>query len=92
MPAAAFLDACSEARRTVEHPARLVPAIIRASEPYASQLRRRLAREEAQWANRNAPRLATRDMPAGPEDRAEVAELMRGLVEKLSANQVSRDE
>ncbi len=91
IPAAAFLDACAAARRVVEHPARLVPTIIRESEPYAGQLRRRLAREESEWANRNALRIAAHRTPE-PDDRAAVAEMMRGLVSSLSANQATRDE
>lgn len=90
MPAAALLIACSEARKTVEHPAKLIPTIIRQSEPYASQLRRRLVREEAQWSNRHAPRLRA-DVAEPADDRAEVAELMRGLVQSLSTSGDSRD-
>lgn len=90
IPAAAFLDACAEARKIVEHPARLVPAIVRASEPYASQLRRRLVREEAQWANRGAPRIAA--TIADPVDETpEVAELMRGLIASLKSGEAGRD-
>lgn len=92
MPAAAFVSACAEARKVVEHPAKLVPTIIRCSEPFASQLRRKLVRAEAEWANRNAPRLTVVPGADEADDRAEVAEMMRGLVEKLSANQADRDE
>lgn len=91
MPAAAFLDACAAARKVVEHPARIIPTIMRESEPYAGQLRRRLAREEAEWVNRNAPRLPAVKPDDAPDDRAEIAEMMRGLVESLSANKASPD-
>jgi hypothetical protein len=91
MPAAAFLDACAAARKIVEHPARLIPTIIRESEPLAGQLRRRLAREEAEWANRHAPRLAAPPENPEPDDRPEIAEMMRGLIDSLSANRVTTD-
>lgn len=86
MPAAAFLDACAAARKVVEHPARLVPTIIRESEPWAGQLRRRLEREEAEWANRNAPRLSAAPVQAEAGDRDEVASMMGELIRNLSAN------
>lgn len=86
MPAAAFIDACAAARKVVEHPAKIIPTIVRESEPYAGQLRRRLEREEAQWANRAAPRLTAVPIEE-VDDSAEVAEMMRDLVQSLSAKQ-----
>lgn len=87
IPEAAFLDATAKARKTVEHPAKLVPAIIRESQDYADLLRKRLAREEAQWANRNAPRLVNQKTPEPWEqDREEVAGMMAKLTRSLKVN------
>lgn len=85
MPAEAFLAACKEARRIVDHPAKLVPAIIREGALLTDLLNRRYRRELASWENRNAPRI-----PAQPEpweaEREEVAALMADLRAKLAAN------
>lgn len=85
MPAEAFASACKEARRIVDHPAKLVPAIIREGEVLSRLLTRRYRRELKEWENRNAPRL-----PAQPEpweaEREEVAAMMADLRAKLSVN------
>jgi hypothetical protein len=87
MPGPAFLDACAAARRTVEHPAKLIPAIIREGKEWGDLLRRRYQREQAQWENQNAPRL-TADTTPQPEpweaDRDEVKGMMAELVSSLS--------
>lgn len=85
IPGAAFVDACATARRIVEHPAKLIPTIIRESEMYGGVLKRRAEREEAQWSNRNAPRLTAERTPEPWEaDKEEVAALMGELVSSLS--------
>lgn len=87
IPAPAFLDATAKARKLVDHPAKLVPAIIRESQDHADILRKRLAREEAQWANRSAPRLRNQKTPEPWEqDRDEVAAMMSKLTRRLKAN------
>lgn len=84
IPARPFLDACATARRIVEHPAKLVPTIVRESQEVADIFRRRLAREEAAWANRSAPRLASPDRaPRNPNESAEVGSMMSDLIAKL---------
>lgn len=86
IPETAFLDATAKARKTVDHPAKLVPTIIRESQEYADLLRQRLRREEAQWANRSAPRLEGQKTPEPWEqDREEVAGMMASLTRKLRA-------
>ena len=62
IPSAAFLDACRQARRGIDHPAKLIPYIVRESEEYGRLLRSRLSSEKARWENQNAPRL---EAPAG---------------------------
>ena len=47
IPSAAFLDACRQARRGIDHPAKLIPYIVRESEEYGRLLRNRLASEIA---------------------------------------------
>ncbi|AJA07438.1 hypothetical protein SKP52_02515 [Sphingopyxis fribergensis] len=83
IPARPFVDACTTARRIVEHPAKLVPTIVRESQEVADIFRRRLAREEAAWANRSAPRLARPDDRRRPDESAEVGSMMSELIEKL---------
>lgn len=88
MPASAFLDACKTARRIVDHPAKLIPTIIREGREWGDLLRRRYQRELAQWENRNAPRLSAEPTPEPWEaDRDEVAAMMAELRAKLSANE-----
>lgn len=82
IPAQPFRDACQRAQRIVEHPAKLVPTIVRESEEVANLYRKRLAREEAAWANRNAPRLARADRRR-PDESAEVGSMMSDLIAKL---------
>lgn len=84
IPAQPFRDACKVAQRIVEHPAKLVPTIVRESQEVADIFRRRLAREEAAWANRSAPRLASPDRtPRNPNESAEVGSMMSDLIAKL---------
>lgn len=84
IPAEPFRSACARAQRIVEHPAKLVPTIIRESQELADIYRRRLAREEAAWANRNAPRLASPGKSARrPDETAEVGSMMSDLIAKL---------
>src|SRR3546814_7325639 len=47
-----FLDACKHARRGIDHPAKLIPYIVRESEEYARHLKSRLWEEENRWRNR----------------------------------------
>lgn len=87
LPALAFIEACSIARKTVDHPAKLVPAIIREAEAYAKFLKRKVAREEAAFARLATPRLADANRQASVTavDREEVAALMRELISELQA-------
>lgn len=87
IPAAALAEACSAARKTVDHPAKLIPAIIREADGYAKFIKRRLVREEAAWANQNAPRLegSARPSSGALSDREEVAALMGDLITELQA-------
>lgn len=87
LPAAALAEGCSAARKIVDHPAKLIPAIIREAEIYAKLLKRRLAREEANWASQNVPRLGGIDRSAPTaNDRDEVAALMSELISELKAH------
>jgi len=81
IPAQPFHDACQRAQRIVEHPAKLVPTIVRESQELADIYRKRLAREEAAWSNRNAPRLARPERRR--DESAEVGPMMSELIEKL---------
>lgn len=87
IPAPAFLDGCAAARQIVDHPAKLIPAIILESAAYAGILRRRYEREQAEFDNRNAPRLTAQRTPEPWEsDREEVKAMMADLRAKLSVN------
>lgn len=84
IPAQPFRDACKVAQRIVEHPAKLVPTIVRESQEVADIYRKRLAREEAAWSNRNAPRLARPDpSERRPDESAQVGSMMGELIAKL---------
>lgn len=82
IPALAFSIACDEARRVVDHPSKIVPAIVRFSEPLASNIRRRYESELRLWENRNAPRL-NRDPAAARRERQEVGALVSNLVRQM---------
>lgn len=82
IPAKAFFMACAAARREVEHPARLIPAIIRHSEVLEGQIRRRYAHELRGYENRNAPRLELNPAAAIAE-RIEVGAMVSELVRKM---------
>ncbi|AMU89909.1 hypothetical protein ATM17_12770 [Sphingopyxis macrogoltabida] len=84
IPAEPFRSACARAQRIVEHPAKLVPTIVRESQELADLYRKRLAREEAAWANRNAPRLGhAPERRQSPSETAEVGSMMSDLIAKL---------
>lgn len=95
IPAPAFLDACSHARRAIDHPAKLIPYIVRESEEYGRYLLGKLSQEESLWANQNAPRLP----PAEPRphvdpfaaDRDEVSALMKDLIASLKGKAADPD-
>lgn len=57
IPSAAFLDSCQQARRGIDHPAKLIPFIVRESEEYGAFLRKRYENELAIWENQKGPRL-----------------------------------
>lgn len=87
MPATVLSNACAEARRVVDHPAKLIPAIIRFGSERAEKLRADYRHELAAWNNRNARRLTAQVEPEqSDEDRAEVAGMIRDLRRKMAAS------
>ena len=79
-----FDDACAHARKTCDHPAKIIPAILK-YEPSAywsgpDHARKRLSDAKAKLANLDAPRLQQSD---NPEERHEVGSGMKELLNDL---------
>lgn len=86
VPSCIFDEACAEARRTCDHPSKIVPAILRYQPGhYISEgfLSNRLRIERAKLANIDAPRLA--EAEENPEDRRGVVKGMGDLVKEMQA-------
>lgn len=89
LPSMIFDDACAHARRTCDHPAKIIPAILKFEPPHyasATFARKRLADAKARLANINAPRLRQQD---NPEERQELAASMGELLKELRAGPLS---
>lgn len=93
IPGSIFLDACAHARRTCDHPAKIIPAIC-GYEPdreflTESAWRRRLASARAQLANLDAPKIEQPerviDHDAVEAERREVATGIGQLVKDMKA-------
>lgn len=84
MPADLFRDACAQARRTCDHPAKIIPAICRYEpENWPTAARRRaLSDTLAEIQNAQAPRLTATatEQEIGEDEREEVKRMMAGLV------------
>lgn len=82
LPGMLFDDACAHARRTCDHPAKIIPAILRFEPAHywsgPDHVRKRLADARAKLANINAPRLEQK------EDVAEKHEVGSGMKELLA--------
>lgn len=81
-----FFDRCAHARKTADHPAKIVPEIHKfkpLSFASAGWYRRRLSELRGQWDNRNAPRIEQRE--ASEDERREIAVGMAELVKELEA-------
>lgn len=90
VPSSILSDACAEARRTCDHPSKIVPAIIRYQPGHflsESFMRGRLATARSRLANINAPRLPKQE--DDPEERRRLAigmgELVKEMRSKLAA-------
>lgn len=86
VPSIVFDDACAEARRTCDHPSKIVPAIMRYQPShYISEgfLRGRLSTARARLANISAPRIEKK--AEDPDERRCVATGMGELLKELQA-------
>lgn len=85
LPSMIFDDACAHARRTCDHPAKIIPAILKFEPPHyasATFAQKRLADAKARLANIDAPRLQQQD---NPEERQQLAASMGELLKELRA-------
>lgn len=87
LPSMLFDDACGHARRTCDHPAKIIPAILK-YEPSAywsgpAHARKLLAEAEAKLANINAPRLK---QTVDEDEKHEVGSGMKDLLRDLMKN------
>lgn len=94
IPAGVFESACAAARKIVDHPSKIVPAIIKESAYMTDLFIRRRNDEEAAWRNRNAPRLEASAPDPDPyaADRDEVSKMMADLVASLKGKPVAPDD
>ncbi|QDC37081.1 hypothetical protein FIL70_07455 [Sphingobium fuliginis ATCC 27551] len=86
LPSMLFDDACAHARRTCDHPAKIIPAILKFEPAHywlaPAHARRLLSDAKAKLANIDAPRLAQTD---DRDERHEVAMSMGELLKELRA-------
>ncbi|MCB4860773.1 MULTISPECIES: hypothetical protein [unclassified Sphingobium] len=91
LPSMLFDDACAHARRTADHPAKIIPSILK-YEPSSYWLgpahaRQRLSDARARLANLNAPRLQqTVDENEKHEVGSGMKDLLRDLMKNAEAN------
>ena len=91
LPSMLFDDACAHARRTCDHPAKIIPAILK-FEPSGywagpTYVRKQLADAKAKLANIDAPRLQQVD---DKDERREVGSGMKDLLRDLMKNAEAR--
>lgn len=86
IPAEPFLIAAAKARRICDHPAKIIPAIIRESQEFAESLLRVERTKRAQYENASAPRLQRHAEPdREPEEMdPKTAEILAGLKAKAT--------
>ena len=82
MPEDIFLAACASARRTCDHPSKLVPAIMRFEPETSAETRRYILRQTLMQIE-NAGRLV---LPTEPEPEEEMTEAERAEVARLMAD------
>lgn len=90
LPGMVFDDACAHARRTCDHPAKIIPAILKFEPAHywsgSDHVRKRLADARAKLANLNAPRLEQKDDDTEKHDVGSgMKELLRDLMAKAEA-------
>lgn len=91
VPSVIFDDACAEARRTCDHPSKIVPAIIGYKPPiWLSEgfLRARLHEAQRKLENVNAPRIEQQQ--DDEEDRRGVATSMGELLKEMQAKMAAQ--
>ncbi|MEW4469022.1 hypothetical protein AB1K62_14440 [Parasphingorhabdus sp. JC815] len=76
IPAEPFFAASAKARTTCDHPAKIVPTIIRASQEWADSLIRVEKIKRAQFQNANAPKLTRQEIVQDESERSEIAKIL----------------
>lgn len=89
MPADIFFDACAEARKVCDHPAKIIPMVSQYKPKFYGMNVRRKAYQDALMAleNIDAKRLGYVASDAGNDETAEVSELIAQLVKDMQAAQ-----
>mgnify|MGYP006974188397 CR=1 FL=1 len=85
IPAKPFLHATAKARQQCDHPAKIVPAIIRESKEWADNLRNVERTKRKLYENANAPRLKQQETEMPDEDRAEIAAMLKAAKSHLAS-------
>ena len=88
LPSMLFDDACAHARKTCDHPAKIIPAILKYEPPHywsgPAHFRKLLSEAKAKLANIDAPRLQhTDDDTEKHEVGSGMKELLRDLMKKV---------
>ncbi|WP_022684541.1 hypothetical protein [Sphingobium bisphenolivorans] len=87
LPSMLFDDACAHARRTCDHPAKIIPAILKYEPAHywmgPDQARKHLAEAKAKLANIDAPRL---EQKVDETEKHEVGSGMKDLLRDLMKN------
>lgn len=88
LPSMLFDDACAHARKTCDHPAKIIPAILKYQPPHywsgPAHFRKLLSEAKAKLANIDAPRLQhTEDDTEKHEVGSGMKELLRDLMKKV---------
>lgn len=84
IPIGPFLSACNTARKICDHPAKIVPTIIRDSQELTAVIRRN--QSAAEPSERKALPAPYREEP--DEEQLEVAAMMRDLMSKLRSSDI----
>lgn len=83
IPAKPFLSATAKARQQCDHPAKIIPTIIRESKEWADSLLSVERTKRKQYENANAPKLGHQDYEMPDDERDEIAELLKQTTASL---------
>lgn len=85
IPAKPFADAVFKAKDLCDHPAKIVPTIIRESKKWTENLKRTERLKRKAYENENAPRLKQQNYEIPDDERAEVSEMLKQTTDSLKS-------